>query len=147
LVRFFSLPNRFKPNGPLPTLFILFLLWNTRTCLKKKNKYWPLLELLTQPNPIHIVDQVVYHKSHFIPVSFTPRCVINVKETHHQLSNNGRIVGVLIPPNTEKKNKIIISIQDHYPRKIRIEFLSRFGLIKSEGEREHKTRETEKEGT
>ena len=47
-----------------------------------------------------------------------------------------------------KKNKtIIISIQDHYPRKIRIEFLSRFGLIKSEGERGHKTRETEKEGT
>jgi len=46
-----------------------------------------------------------------------------------------------------KKNKtIIISIQDHYPRKIRIEFLSRFDLKKSEGEREHKTRETEKEG-
>jgi hypothetical protein len=46
-----------------------------------------------------------------------------------------------------KKIKIIISIQDHYPRKIRIEFLSRFGLIKSEGERGHKTKETEKEGT
>jgi len=133
-VWFFSLPNRFRPNDPLPTLFILFLLWNTRTRLKKK--CWPLLEPSIQPNAIHIVDQVVYHKSHFVPVSFTPRCVINVKETHHQQSNNGRTVGVLIPPDTEqKKNKIIISIQDHYPRKIRIEFLSRFGLIKLEGER------------
>jgi hypothetical protein len=46
-----------------------------------------------------------------------------------------------------KKNKIIINIQDHYPRKIRIEFLSRFDLIKSEGGKGHKTRETEKEGT
>ena len=148
MVQFFSFPNRFKPNGPLPTLFILFLLWNTRTRLKKKNKGWPLLKPSTQPNPIHIVDQVVYHKSYFVPVFFTPRCVINVKETHHQQSNNGKTVGVLIPLNTEqKKIKIIISIQDHYPRKIRIKFLSRFGLIKSEGERGHKTRETEKEGT
>jgi hypothetical protein len=60
------------------------------------------------------------------------------------------MVGLLVflsHQTQSKKNKIIISIQDHYPRKIRIEFLSRFGLIKSEGERGHKTRETEKEGT
>jgi hypothetical protein len=60
------------------------------------------------------------------------------------------MVGLLVflsHQTQSKKNKIIISIQDHYPKKIRIEFLSRFGLIKSEGEREHKTRETEKEGT
>jgi hypothetical protein len=84
-------------------LFILFLLWNRRTHLKKKKKCWLLLEPSTQPHPICIIDQVVYHKSHFVPVSFTPRCVINVKETHHQQSNNGRTVGVLIPPNTEQK--------------------------------------------
>jgi len=50
-----------------------------------KKKYWPLLEQSTQPNPIHIVDLVVYHKSHFVSVFFTPWCVINVKETHHQI--------------------------------------------------------------
>jgi len=99
LVRFFSLPNRFKPNGPLPTMFILFLLWNTRTRLKKKNKCWPLLEPSSQPNPIHIVDQVVYHKSYFVPVSFTQRCVINVKETHHQIQQREN------PKIREGKNK------------------------------------------
>jgi hypothetical protein len=67
------------------------------------------------------------------------------------ITNSLTMVGlsVFLSHQTQsKKNKtIIISIQDHYPRKIRIEFLSRFGLIKSEGERGHKTRETEKEGT
>ena len=45
---------------------------------------------------------------------------------------------------SKKSNTIIISIQDHYPS-IRIEFLSRFGLIKLEGEIGHKTREIEKD--
>jgi hypothetical protein len=40
--------------------------------LPEKKKYWPLLEQSTQPNPIHIVDLVVYHKSHFVSVFFTP---------------------------------------------------------------------------
>jgi hypothetical protein len=60
------------------------------------------------------------------------------------------MTGLLVFLSHQTQSKIIIiiiSIQDHYPRKIRIEFLLRFGLIKSEGERGHKTRETEKEGT
>jgi hypothetical protein len=67
------------------------------------------------------------------------------------ITNSLTMAGLLVflsHQTQSKKNKtIIISIQDHYPRKIRIEFLSRFGLIKLEGERGHKTRETEKEGT
>jgi hypothetical protein len=95
----FSRRNSVVPRRtvhPLPPL-------EQKNLPEKEKKCWLLLDPLTQPNLIHIVDQVVYHKSHFVSVFITPRCVINVKKTHHQQSNNGRTVGVLIPPNTKQK--------------------------------------------
>jgi len=57
------------------------------------------IRTINTTNPIHIVDLVVYHKSHFVSVSFTPRCVINVKETHHQIQQREN------PKTREGKNK------------------------------------------
>jgi hypothetical protein len=63
------------------------------------------------------------------------------------ITNSLTIAGLLVFLSHQiqsKKNKIIINIQDHYPRKIRIEFLSRFGLIKSERQKKREPRDQRK---
>jgi hypothetical protein len=80
-------------------LFILFFLSSRGNRSKKPSKR-PLLDPIVAPNPSQILDQIVYHRSYKLVQCFSPsQLSSDAKITQVQQPNNGRTVGVFIPPN------------------------------------------------
>jgi hypothetical protein len=86
-----------RENGAVTNpLFIPFLSYNRGSHMQKKKKH--RCAKIPSSQSRQNVDQMVYHKSRVNPISFVPRHAFGVRDkTHHQQSNHGRIVSVLIP--------------------------------------------------
>ena len=48
------------------------------------------------------ISLLLHQIPQLVQLPLPPRYTLSIKETHHQQSNNGRIVGVLISTNTEQ---------------------------------------------
>ena len=89
-----------------------------------------------------IIGWIVYHKSHSWFSSLCPHdAPLALKKP---ITNSPTMAGLLVFSSHQTRNKfktVIIFINDHHPKKIRMEFLSRFRPIKRKGGKKNKTEE------